>query len=109
MSYGLIRAPAGHHHPNGGENSGSEQVSRGSRFNTMFVLTMLLACFFLSLATEAAGQDKAALIRDALSAAPPAVAKTAKVVDVDGTVLRPGSGAYTCFPTMPELRKKGKE
>jgi hypothetical protein len=31
----------------------------------------------------------------ALSATPSAVAKTAKVMDWDGTVLRPGSGAYT--------------
>lgn len=106
-----IVRPAGHHHQNGGDNSLSQQVPLGSRFNSSFVSTLfiLLACVSLWLAPEAVGQDKAALIRDALSASPPAVAKTARVVDANGSVLRPGTGSYTCYPTMPELTKKGKE
>src|SRR5262245_65464311 len=51
--------------------------------------------------------SKQALIRDAVSAAPPALARTVTVKDWDGTVLRKGSGAYTCFPTPVELRAKG--
>jgi hypothetical protein len=43
-------------------------------------------------------QDKDALIKNALSAAPPDVAATAKVLDNKGNLLREGSGAYTCFP-----------
>lgn len=88
-----------------------EPVRWGSWFNASFLprLTLLLICLFLSVTPKPAAQDKAALIRDALSAAPPAVAKTAKVVDVDGTVLRPGSGIYTCYPTMPQIRKRGRE
>jgi hypothetical protein len=43
-------------------------------------------------------QDKEALIKSALSAGPPAVTDTAKIVDMKGNVLREGSGAYTCFP-----------
>jgi len=57
----------------------------------------------------AAGAEasKEALIRDAVSAAPPALSRTVTVKDWDGTVLRKGSGAYTCFPTPVELRAKG--
>jgi hypothetical protein len=45
-----------------------------------------------------AAQDKEALIKNALSAAPPDVAATAKVLDNKGNLLREGSGNYTCFP-----------
>jgi hypothetical protein len=34
----------------------------------------------------------------ALSAATPEIAATAKVVDLEGTVLREGTGAFTCLP-----------
>jgi hypothetical protein len=51
--------------------------------------------------------DKDALIRDALSAAPPAVASMATVKTMDGKVLKEGSGPYTCFPTPPEEAGKG--
>ncbi len=43
------------------------------------------------------------------TAAPSNVAKTAKVVDWNGTVLREGSGAYTCYPTPAQTRKRGRE
>lgn len=55
----------------------------------------------------AAEPDKDALIRDALSAAPPAVASMATVKTMDGKVLKEGSGPYTCFPTPPEAAGKG--
>jgi hypothetical protein len=58
---------------------------------------------------KSAGPSKSAMISEALSAAPAAVAKTAKVMDWDGHVLREGSSAYTCFPTPPQMRKMGKE
>jgi hypothetical protein len=48
--------------------------------------------------------SKAALISEALSAAPPEIAKTAKVKNWDGTVLKEGSGAYSCYPTHPSQR-----
>lgn len=61
-------------------------------------------------AATAAEPDKDALLRDALSAAPPEVAKTATVVTMDGKVLRQGSGSYTCIPTpSDELAKGGRE
>jgi len=46
-------------------------------------------------------------IREALSAAPPAIAKTATVKDWQGNVLKQGDGAYTCFPTPPAMKGIG--
>jgi hypothetical protein len=51
--------------------------------------------------------DKEALIREALGAAPPAVASTAAVKTMDGKVLKQGEGTYTCFPTPPSVQAKG--
>jgi hypothetical protein len=80
-------------------------------FNPCLVLPLavLLTCLVLSAAPQTAQPDKQAKIREALSAAPPDVAKTAKVMDWDGTVLKEGTGAYTCYPTPPQFRKVGKE
>jgi hypothetical protein len=60
-------------------------------------------------ATAGTTADKEALIRDALSAAPPLIAKTAIVKDWDGTVLRQGNDDYTCFPTHADKRAKGEK
>ncbi len=38
----------------------------------------------------------------------PEVARTAIVKNWDGTVLKPGSGAYTCYPTPEAMKKHGK-
>lgn len=57
------------------------------------VLAMTLTVSFTALA-----QDDAALIENALSAAPPAVAETAKVMTMEGKVLKEGNGEFTCFP-----------
>ena len=71
-------------------------------------LAIVLACLLLAAVPQASAQDNQALIRDALSAAPPEVAKTAPVKNWDGTVLKPGSGAYTCYPTPESMKKRGK-
>jgi hypothetical protein len=55
----------------------------------------------------AAATDKAATIREALSAGRPEMAKTATVKDWDGNVLKQGDGPYTCFPTPPTMKKTG--
>lgn len=69
---------------------------------------ILLGCVALGAAPAAGAEpDKEALIRDALSAAPPAIANTATVMDWDHTVLKSGSGVYTCHPTPPDIRAKG--
>jgi len=48
-------------------------------------------------------QDKADLVKDALSAAWPGMAGDATVVDWEGNVLREGSNGWTCMPTPPNL------
>jgi len=67
---------------------------------------VLVSLLFVTL-LQAGAQDKEALIREALSAAPPEVAKTATVKNWDGTVLKPGTGAYTCYPTPDSRKKRG--
>lgn len=47
------------------------------------------------------GTEKNAMIEEALSAAPPQVAETATVIDLEGNVLREGSGEYICLPAPP--------
>ena len=46
-------------------------------------------------------QSTAAMIADALGAAPPAVAHGATVMGHDGKVLRKGSNGWTCMPDLP--------
>jgi hypothetical protein len=64
-----------------------------------------LICVAGSAVAAAAGAqaDKAALIEEALSAAPPQVAENARVLDLEGNVLREGEGAFTCFPAPPDI------
>lgn len=44
-----------------------------------------------------------ALIANALSAAPPAIAEVATVMGHDGRVLRKGSSDWVCMPDMPQV------
>ena len=72
-------------------------------------LPIVLVFLLFVTAFQAGPQDKEALIQEALSAAPPEVAKTATVKNRDdGTVLKPGTGAYTCYPTPESMMKRGK-
>jgi hypothetical protein len=71
-------------------------------------LLIVLVSLLVATVLQAGAQDKEALIREALSAAPPEVAKTATVKTSDGTVLKQGTGAYTCYPTPESMRKRGK-
>ena len=71
-------------------------------------LPIVLVSLLFATVLQAGAQDKQALIREALSAAPPEVAKTAIVKNWDGTVLKPGTGAYTCYPTPDSMKKRGK-
>ena len=65
---------------------------------TQLSTAALGAAMLFAAGASAAEQDKQALIESALSAAPPTVAETATVKDMQGNVLKEGSGAYTCFP-----------
>jgi hypothetical protein len=60
-------------------------------------------------AASGATSNRKALIKDALSAAPPLIAKTATVKDWDGTVLKQGNEDFTCFPTQASKRSKGEK
>jgi len=53
--------------------------------------------------------DKDALVKDALSAAPPMIAQTAMIKEWDGSILRQGSDNYVCSPTHPDKRGKGEK
>lgn len=54
-------------------------------------------------ASDAQAAGREVLIREALSAAPPQVARTATVMDLQGNVLREGVGGFTCFPSPPDF------
>lgn len=71
-------------------------------------LLAAMAVIGLVISTAAPGADgeghdpkTQALIEEALSAAPPQVAGKATVIDLEGNVLREGSGEYTCLPAPP--------
>src|SRR5262244_3736122 len=59
-------------------------------------------------AAKGATSNRNALIKDALSAAPPLIAQTATVKDWDGTVLKQGNDHFTCFPTDPASAPRAK-
>lgn len=86
----------------------SERVHSGLSVLTRVVgpPIALISLLFVTV-LQAGGQDKQGLIREALTAAPPEVAKTATVKNWDGTVLKPGTGAYTCYPTRESMKKRG--
>ena len=73
------------------------------RYPVGFLFAGVLLQSLLAQTAETA-QDK---IKRALSAAPPDIAKAAKVVDFDDqgkmTVLREGTNGFTCFPGHPNV------
>ena len=52
---------------------------------------------------RAAADDDKALIKEALSAAPKAIAKIAAVKNWDGRTLKEGSSDWICYPSMPQF------
>jgi hypothetical protein len=88
-----------------------EQSMQRVRNNSLPLPTaaiLLAGVVFGSTATAIGAEpDREALIRDALSAAPPAIARTASVMDWDHKILKQGSGAYTCMPSDPDTRAAG--
>ena len=92
----------------------SQRLHLGSTPSARLVLEIaILGTVILLLAGSAASaQGDDALIKDALSAAPPMIAKTAMVKDWNGTMLRKGSDEYVCLPTGPGQtgqRRKGAD
>jgi hypothetical protein len=69
--------------------------------HTRFILSVSLTVALFALAVVAvatAGESKTAKIARAMRAGPPAISKNATIVDVDETVLRPGTNGWTCMP-----------
>ena len=60
-----------------------------------------------AIAQEVSKADAAAMIANALSAGPEAITATATVTDLQGNVLREGTGKYTCMPDDPEVPGNG--
>jgi hypothetical protein len=83
-----------------------ESSNHPIRFGGAILSTMIIGSLGLSgpaLGAES-GRSQAetrAIIEEALSAAPPQVARTATVIDLAGEVVREGSGNYTCLPGPP--------
>ncbi|MDX5360111.1 MAG: hypothetical protein LPL29_02460 [Alphaproteobacteria bacterium] len=59
--------------------------------------------WLLGLTAVAAADSTDDKIAEALSAAPPGLKATATVSDLEGNVLRPGNGDYTCFPAPEKV------
>ncbi|ROO23774.1 hypothetical protein [Salinisphaera orenii] len=94
------------HIPKGVRNPGpavrsGERRGLGRALPPLAVTAALVGLFLTTPASGAGGKSEDALIREALSAAPPQVAETATVIDLEGNVLRQGSGEYTCLPAPP--------
>lgn len=64
-------------------------------------MTLTLAVFALVPAALAAQQDRDAMIKVAMSAAPPAIAGGATVMDMAGNTLRAGTNGWVCLPDIP--------
>lgn len=73
--------------------------SEHARFILIVSLTSALFAFAV-VAVAIADESKAAKIARALRAAPPSISKDATIMDVDGTVLRPGTNGWTCMPGL---------
>ncbi|CAN5880269.1 hypothetical protein BH23GEM9_BH23GEM9_08980 [soil metagenome] len=73
------------------------------RYILLLPVAIVLAAPACARAQQPATGDANRLITNALSAAPPSVADAAKVMLMDGTVLRPGTNEWTCFPDDPAV------
>ena len=68
-------------------------------------LTLLLSLIIPIVCTaqdEMSVDERAAMIADAVSAAPASLSDGAAVMDWDNNTLREGSNGFTCFPDNPD-------
>ncbi|MBU4062081.1 hypothetical protein [Hyphomonas sp.] len=77
-----------------------------TNFRTPMIVAPLLAAVLGACATTEAVAPPAedsveAKINRAMLAAPPDISGAAKIVDMDGTVLREGNNGWTCIPGIP--------
>jgi hypothetical protein len=74
-----------------------------SRIN-LLLAGLLLIALPASLNAQDATPEAKAMIKEALSATTPAMAKGATVLDWENNVLKEGDNGWTCFPTPPGLK-----
>lgn len=73
----------------------------------MKITTLFIATFILFVAGPALSQSSDEKIRNAMSAAPPAISKDATILEwpdkegAEPAVIRKGNNAWTCFPDWP--------
>lgn len=72
------------------------------KFRPLYLLYSCLIVALVPTATQAQDADHDAMIKNALSAAPAAIAAGAAVMDAEGNVLREGTNGYTCLPDNPD-------
>ena len=72
-------------------------------FKSFLVASTLVFSSACAPAVESAGaSDAEALIEEALSAAPAAIASIATVKNWNGDTLKAGSDEWVCYPSMPD-------
>lgn len=74
---------------------------------TVFVSTVVFCCLAAAGLVTPVLADQAAVIEEALSAAPADLAKGATVKDWEGNVLKEGDNGWTCLPTTPDVGARG--
>lgn len=75
-----------------------QPARRGARIPAAAAALGVLFMLHAGEAPAQSSQDREALIRSALSAAPPTLRDRVKVMDHDGNVLREGDSGFTCLP-----------
>jgi hypothetical protein len=75
-------------------------LSKGSHMRHI-TEAIMLGMFFA--ASSLLAQDSAAVIANALRAAPASIAQNATVMDWSGDTLREGTNGWVCFPDPPEM------
>jgi hypothetical protein len=73
------------------------------RYTLIAAAAVVLVMSAIVYAQQPAASATNQLVENALSAGPPSVAAAAKVMLMDGTVLRPGTNGWTCIPDDPAV------
>jgi len=74
---------------------------RGQQTRFILIMSTTVAVFAIAaMSVATADESKAAKIARAMRAAPASISKNATIMDVDGTVLRPGTSGWTCMPGL---------
>lgn len=85
-------------HPgSGAQNRGESSISK-YRIPRLAAAGLVV---IVAASPATADYSKETMIREALIAAPPSLAKVAAVHDRDGNALREGSSSYVCLPRTP--------